>query len=85
MITKWLLNEKFSYHQYRHHNQVEEPVCESVPREKCGLVPREQCQEVNIVINIEVDTTMILNMIVIILINDHNHWPYCNTGHFTPS
>ena len=32
-----------------------------------------------------VDTTMILNMIVIILINDHNHWPCCNTGHFTPS
>ena len=37
-------------------NQVEEPVCDSVPREKCGLVPREQCQEVNIVVVIEVDT-----------------------------
>ena len=22
MITKWLLNEKFSYHQYRHHNHL---------------------------------------------------------------
>ena len=39
-------------------NKEEEPVCESVPREKCGLVPREQCQEVNIVI--EVDTTMLI-------------------------
>ena len=56
MITKRLLNEKFSYHDNHLLQQVEEPVCESVPREKCGLVPREQCQEVNIVVVIEVDT-----------------------------
>ena len=40
-------------------------MCESVPREKCGLVPREQCQEVGVTIIILI--IIITFLIVIIL------------------
>ena len=43
-------------------------MCESVPREKCGLVPREQCQEVGVTITFLMITTTITFLIITIII-----------------
>ena len=43
-------------------------MCESVPREKCGLVPREQCQEVGVTITFLMIIIIITCLITIIAI-----------------